>query len=318
MRQVADRGGEHAEVLRRNAGKTFKAQRIGGGNITLGIQQRPVNIEELAAGHLTIVGNGGQGVDVLMNDVDEFLELVVVLRFADKALGQLAHREFLTQVSGEEQHQTQATIHLAARLESGAVLLVLGLDRLGITRLTNIATNRRGNHRGAYRAGGFVSQSESAGGVQAAMIGVHSLLRADNRGTRMLQHKHGQIVGIGVGHVQVFAVHINGGGKATRIDNLDQRVRNGLRAQARRNRIQTETGNRGLRHTRRGARRMLGELGLIRLGGNRHRTSQIVGGGKHRHIFRLEHQTDARFVAQLQTVGREVLAFRLGRILRLP
>ena len=105
-----------------------------------------------------------------MNDVDEFLELVVVLRFADKALGQLAHREFLTQVSGEEQHQTQATIHLAARLESGAVLLVLGLDRLGITRLTNIATNRRGNHRGAYRAGGFVSQSESAGGVQAAMI----------------------------------------------------------------------------------------------------------------------------------------------------
>ena len=137
------------------------------------------------------------------------------------------------------------------------------------------------------------------------MIGVHSLLRADNRGTRMLQHKHGQIVGIGVGHVQVFAVHINGGGKATRIDNLDQRVRNGLRAQARRNRIQTETGNRGLRHTR-------------RLGGNRHRTSQIVGGGKHRHIFRLEHQTDARFVAQLQTVGREVLAFRLGRILRLP
>ena len=150
------------------------------------------------------------------------------------------------------------------------------------------------------------------------MIGVHSLLRADNRGTRMLQHKHGQIVGIGVGHVQVFAVHINGGGKATRIDNLDQRIRNGLRAQARRNRIQTEPGNRGLRHTRRGARRLLGELGMIRFGGNRHRTSQIVGGGKHRHIFRLEHQTDARFVAQLQTVGREVLAFRLGRILRLP
>ena len=318
MRQVADRGGEHAEVLRRNAGKTFKAQRIGGGNNTLGVQQRPVDVEELAARHLAVIGDGGEGVNVLVDDVDVLLELVLVLRLADEPFGQLAHREFLAEVGGKEQHQTQTTVDLAARLESGAVLLVLRLDRLGVARLTNIATNRWGNHRGAYRAGGFVGQSESAGGVQAAMIGVHSLLRADNRGTRMLQHKHGQIVGIGVGHVQVFAVHINGGGKATRIDNLDQRIRNGLRAQARRNRIQTEPGNRGLRHTRRGARRLLGELGMIRFGGNRHRTSQIVGGGKHRHIFRLEHQTDARFVAQLQTVGREVLAFRLGRILRLP
>ena len=222
MRQVADRGGEHAEVLRRNAGKTFKAQRIGGGNNTLGIQQRPVNIEELAAGHLTIVGNGGQGVDVLMDDVDEFLEFIIVLWLADKAFAQLAHREFLTQMSGEEQHQTQATINLTARLESGAVLLVLSLDRLGITRLSHIATNRRGNHRSAHRTGGFVGQSELAGGVQTAMISVHSLLRADNRGPRMLKHKHGQIVGIGVCHVQVFTIHVNGGGETTRINNLDQ------------------------------------------------------------------------------------------------
>ena len=45
--------------------------------------------------------------------------------------------------------------------------------------------------------------------------------------------------------------------------------------------------------------------------------ARIVGGGQYRHIFGFEHQTDARFIAQLQAVRGEILTFGLGGIFRL-
>ena len=148
------------------------------------------------------------------------------------------------------------------------------------------------------------------------MIGVHSLLRADNRGTRMLQHKHGQIVGIGVGTFRcspststvaakrresITLTSESGMGCVPKPGAIESKPRPGIGSAAHAAWCATHVGRAGTDPARRKS------------------TSNEPDSWRRqaRHIFRLEHQTDARFVAQLQTVGREVLAFRLGRILRL-
>ena len=56
---------------------------------------------------------------------------------------------------------------------------------------------------------------------------------------------------------------------------------------------------------------------MYRRGRHRHGTGQIVRRGEHGQVRLLEAQADARLVAELQTVGGEILTFRLRRILGL-
>ena len=158
---------------------------------------------------------------------------------------------------------------------------------------------------------------ELRGGVEPAMERVHGLLRADDGGARVLQDEHGQVVGIGIGHVEQLAVHVDRGGEPARIDDLHQRVGDGLGAETRGDRIQTKSGDRRLGHARRGARGMLLHLLLRGCGGDRHGTGQIVGRGQDRQILLGEPQADARLVAQLQAVRGEILPLRLRGILGL-
>ena len=188
-----------------------------------------------------------------MNDVDELLEFIVVLRLTDKAFGQLPHGELFAKMGGQEQHQTQSTVDLAAGLECRTVFLVLGLDGFGVTRFADVTADCGRDHRSADRACGLVGKRELTGCMQTTMIGIHGFLRADDGGTWVFEYEHGQIIGIGVCHVQVFAVHIDGRSESTRIDDLDQGVRNMLGAEAWGDGIETKTRNRGLRHARCGA-----------------------------------------------------------------
>ena len=243
--------------------------------------------------------------------------LILVFRGADEAFGQLGQGELLPQVRRQEQHQPQTAVDLAAGLERGALLLVRG-HLLGIVLvLVRLAADGRGDHGGRGGADRFVGKLELRRRVEATMEGVHRLLRADDGGTGVLQHEHGQIIGIGVGDVEQFPVDVDGRRETSRINDLHQRFGNRLRPESRRDRVQSQSGDGGLRHARRGAGGMLLHL-LLRGGrGDRHRAGQIVGGSQNRQILLRETQADAGVVAQLQTVGREILTFRLRRILRL-
>ena len=72
----------------------------------------------------------------------------------------------------------------------------------------------------------------------------------------MRKHEHGQIIGIGVGDVQMLAVNIYSRRETTLVNDLDQFVGNGLRSQTRSDGIKTKPWSRSLRDARRGTGRM--------------------------------------------------------------
>ena len=250
VRQIAHGCGQHAQVLLGNTGKPLQTKRVRSGDDAFGIQQRPIDVEELASGHFAVIGHCGQRVDVFVDDVDEFLQLVIGLRPANEAFRKLLERIFLTKMRGEEQHQPQAAVDLAAGLE-GWSLLRPALGLLGFRLFGAVAVDLRRNDRGTVGTGGFIGRYELRRSRKAAVECIHSLLWADDGCAGMGKDEHGQIVGIGVRDVEVFAINVNGRGKTTLVNNLHQLVRNGLRAQSRGNGIQTKAGNRSLRHTRR-------------------------------------------------------------------
>ena len=304
--EIAHRCGQHAQVLLGNAGKAFKPQRIRGGDDAFRVKQGPIDIEELASGHLAIIGHRGQRVDVLMNDVDELLQFVIGLRPADESFRKFFKRVFLTHMGGQEQHQAKTPVDLATGLERG-VLLRTALAFLGIILISAVAVDFRRHHGGAVGAGGFIGRHELRGRMQPAVERVDSLLRAHYGRTRMRQHEHGQIIGVGVGDIEMLAINIHSGGETSLIDHFDQLVGNGLRAKTRRDGIQAKSWNRRLRHARRGTGSVLGFVRRSR--GNRHGARKVIRSGKNRQILVAEQQTHARLIAKLQTVGSEILPF---------
>ena len=139
MGQIAYRSGQHAQILLGDAGETLQTERVRGGHDAFGVQQRPVDVEELATRHLAIVRNRGKSIDVLMDDVDVFLHLIVGLRLADETFGQLLQRILLAKMRRKEQHQTQSAIDLATGLERGILLWApLALFGIVIIRVVTI------------------------------------------------------------------------------------------------------------------------------------------------------------------------------------
>ena len=149
MREVAHRSGEHAQILRGDAGEAFQSERIRRGHDAFGVKQRPIDVEELASGHLAVVGDRGQRVDVFVDHVDVFLELVIRLGPADEAFREFREGEFLTEVGGQEEHQTQSAVDLTAGLERGPGLLLVVFLGVGVLRLGGRAGDGGRGDRGA-------------------------------------------------------------------------------------------------------------------------------------------------------------------------
>ena len=244
-----------------------------------------------------------------MNDVDELLQLIVGFRFADETFRKLLKRILLAKVRREEQHQTQATVDFTTGLECG-ILLRASFAFLDIGIVCTIAIDFHGSDGGTVVSRGFVGRHELRGRIQATIERVNGFLRTDDGRAWMGQHEHGQVIGISIGDIQMLAINIHRGRETTLVDNFDQFVGNGLGSQSRSDGVKTKSRNRRLRNTRRGTRRMLRLM--CRSRGNRHGTSQVVGGSQNRQILIPEQQTNARLVTKLQTVGREVLPLRLG------
>ena len=255
MRKIAHRCGKHAQILLGDTCQAFQPKRIRGGNNAFSVKQRPVDVKELASCHLTIVGNRSQRVDVFMNDIDELLQLVIGLRFANETFRKFLKRIFFAEVRRKEQHQAQTTVDFTTRLECG-ILLRTPLALLCIV-VSAVAVDFHGCDSGAIASCGFVGRHELRGGIQTAVERVDSLLRTDDGSTRMRKHEHGQIIGIGVGDVQMLAVNIYSRRETTLVNDLDQFVGNGLRSQTRSDGIKTKPWSRSLRDTRRGTGRML-------------------------------------------------------------
>ncbi len=215
---------------------------------------------------------------------------------------------------GQEQHQTQTPVHFTAGLER-RTLLRASLELFGLILVRALAVDLRGNHRGTGGTGGIICRHEMGRRVQAAIERIDGLLRADDGSARMGQHIHGQIVRIGVGDIQMFAIHIDRRRKTTLVDHLDQFRRNGLGAEPRSDGIQSESRHRSLRHAWRGTRRMLRLM--CGSGGNGHGPGQIIRRGENRQILVSKEQAHTWLIAKLQSIGGEILPFGFGRIFRL-
>ena len=133
----------------------------------------------------------------------------------------------------------------------------------------------------------------------------------------MFEHEHGEVVGIGVGDVDVLSVHVDRRRETAGVDDAHESRRNRLRAESRGDGIQSEAGDGRLRHPWRGAGHMLRRHGLRLRGRYGNRTCEIVGRGENRQILLLEAQADARLVPELQSVRREVLSLGLRGVFRL-
>ena len=117
MGQITHRSRQHAQILLGNAGETLQTKGIRGRHDTLTVQKRPIDIEELATRHLTVIGHRRQGVDVLVDDVDVLGELILGLGLANETLRKLGQRELLAEMGRQEQHEPQPAVDFAAGLE---------------------------------------------------------------------------------------------------------------------------------------------------------------------------------------------------------
>ena len=201
-----------------------------------------------------------------MDGIDVLAQLFLAVRVTDETVGQLGQGEFLAQVCGQEEHEPQSAVHLGPGLEGGCAGSA-GVPKVGIVvaevtgeMLDAGSCNLRGDDRCRAGALRLVSKLEVGGCIQASTEGIRSLLRADDGGIRVLQDEHGQIVRVGICHVQVLPVHVHRGGEATGIDDLDQVVGNALSTQPRGYGVQTQARDGHLRHSGRGARDRSGRL----------------------------------------------------------
>lgn len=131
---------------------------------------------------------------------------------------------------GEEQHETQTAVHFASRLER-ALLVDLAVRTVFVLRLV-AGINGMGRHLGAGHVCRVIGELEADGRIEASTECIDGLRRIHNGGIRMLKHEHDEIVGVGVGDIQAFAVHGKRGGESAGIHLLHQILGDVLSAQA--------------------------------------------------------------------------------------
>jgi hypothetical protein len=113
-------------------------------------------------------------------------------------------------VRRKEQHQAQSSVDLGAGLE-GCIgplseiviqlrnVVVRGAVAFGQRHLVRLIVQ--------FRIGGL---GEVGSRHKPSVEGVSRFARTDDGRTRVFEHEHRQIVGIRIGDVDVFAVHIHG------------------------------------------------------------------------------------------------------------
>ena len=150
-----------------------------------------------------------------MNDIDELLQLVIGLRFANETF-----RKFLKQYSSPRCAERNS-IRRRRRSTSLPVWnaefffgrpLPSSASSSALLRLISMAVT--------VELSPPVDSSAGTNCVAAfkRRLTRRQLLRTDDGSTRMRKHEHGQIIGVGVGDIEMLAINIHSGGETPLID----------------------------------------------------------------------------------------------------